>query len=75
MKPSYNANLPDTQFGGRSGGGTDLASHTVISFIEYCKSHTLSFFVLFVDLVKAFDRVLREITVGFPSNVDDPDAY
>eukprot|EP00972_Heterocapsa_arctica_P052230 7682980-Heterocapsa_arctica.AAC.1 len=29
----------------------------------------LSIFVLFVDLAKAFDKVLRGFVVGFPQNI------
>ena len=30
---------------------------------------TLSIFVLFVDLTKAFDKVLRELVFGWPSEI------
>ncbi len=31
--------------------------------------------VLFVDEVKAFDREVRELVLGFPADMDDPIKY
>eukprot|EP00973_Karenia_brevis_P095956 12429960-Karenia_brevis.AAC.1 len=67
--------MPDTQFGATAGGGTDFASHIVRSFLEYCLCASLSYFVLFVDLVKAFDRIIRELVLGIPGDVDDMGQY
>ena len=53
-----------------------FAAHTVRSAINYCKINALSVFVLFVDLVKAFDKAIRELVFGMPDSVDlDPYTY
>ena len=39
--------------------------------MEVCRKRKKSFFVLFVDLVKAFDQVIREVVFGIPSGVTD----
>ena len=65
----YTANMPSCQHGAVSGGGSDLAHHLVLSAIDYAFAMSLSIFVLFVDLVKAFDKVLRELVMGFPHGV------
>ena len=47
------------------------ATHILVTFMEVCKKRKKSFFVLFVDLVKAFDQVIRELVFGIPSGVTD----
>ena len=44
--------------------GTALASHLLRSFLDYTRLAGLSAFVLFIDLSKAFDRVIRELAMG-----------
>ena len=73
--PAYKDNMPADQFGATSGRGTDMASHIVRTFIAHCTAAKLSMFVLFVDLVKAFDRVIREIVPVWPHDVQDLAAY
>ena len=75
INPAYNANMPTEQFGATVGRGTDVATHIVRSFIEMCLLNASSYFILFVDLVKAFDRVVRELVMGWPSGVTDPREY
>ena len=36
---------------------------------------SLSVFVLFVDLVKAYDRIVREFVFGLPDGVTNPLEY
>ena len=67
--------MPRDQFGVVSGRGTDFASHIVRSFIEYTMHASLSYFVLLVDLVEAFDRVISEIVFRFSHSVSDPFLY
>lgn len=67
--------MPRNQFGAVSGRRTDFATHIVRSFIEYCRIASLSLFILFVDLVKAFDRIIREIVFGFLPGVNDSFSY
>ena len=42
-----------------------MASHLIRSAIDVAKLHNLSVFVLFVDLVKAFDKVVRQLIYGW----------
>jgi len=63
-----------TQFGGLKGGSTDIPHHLIKSAIEYAALFNLSIFVLFLDLEKAFDRVLRELVFGFPLHVENTDV-
>ncbi|CAK0891389.1 unnamed protein product, partial [Prorocentrum cordatum] len=73
VTPMYNAHMPESQHGAVAGRGTDLAAHLARSFCDYCTTKGLSCFVWFVDLVKAFDRVVREIVLGWPHAATDPE--
>ena len=42
-----------------------MASHVVRSMIDYAKISSLSIIILFIDLVKAFDRIIREVVIGW----------
>ena len=67
--------MPECQNGAVRGRGTDFAGHVIRSLLDLAALASLSVFVLFVDLVKAFDRVIREIVFGFPDGVTDPLEY
>ena len=69
IDPLYTAFLSPEQCGGVVGKGTDLASHVVRSAIDFAKLFSLSIFMLFVDLTKAFDFALREVVLGWPQGV------
>ena len=73
-EPFYLAGVPKSQYGATRGGGTDFGHHVVLEAIAYAASVGLSIFVLFLDLVKAFDLVLRELVFGFPPHVDEDNA-
>ncbi|CAK0802742.1 unnamed protein product, partial [Prorocentrum cordatum] len=75
VTPMYNAHTPESQHGALAGRGTDLAAHLARSFCDYCTAQGLSCFVWFVDLVKAFDRVVREIVLGWPHVSTYPKQY
>ena len=60
-----------THFGATAQRGADLAPHILVTFMEVCGKRKKSFFVLFVELVKAFDRVIRELVFGIPPRVTD----
>ena len=62
----YNSAMPDIQFGATAQRGADSTTHILVTFVEVCRKRKKSFFVLFVDLVKAFDRVIRELVFGIP---------
>ena len=67
--------MPQEQFGGTAGRGTDAANMCVRTFINWCNDHKSSFYVLFVDLVKAFDQVVRELVMGIPADCTDPAMF
>eukprot|EP00973_Karenia_brevis_P017134 2353514-Karenia_brevis.AAC.1 len=72
----YEQFVHEEQCGCIRGRGTEYATHLVRSFIDYCSIQGLSFFVLFLDLEKAFDRVIREFLIDLPCTLtDDPVEY
>ena len=66
----YNQMVPATQFGAVSKRGSDFATHVVLTAIDAAKRWAWSIFILFVDLSKVFDRVIREIALGIPTNLN-----
>ena len=58
--------MPPEQCGGIPHRGTDLASHLLRSPVDFSSFTGKTVAILFVDLVKAFDRVIREFVVGWP---------
>ena len=63
--PAYNSYLPEEQCGCVSHRGTDFGNHLVRTFLDYCRIRKLSCMVLFIDLTKAFDLIIREILMGW----------
>ena len=57
--------VPPTQCGATRGKGTDLANHLLRSVQDYARMHNKSLAILFVDLSKAFDKIIREIVMGW----------
>ena len=43
--------------------------------MEFCRKRKKSFFALFLDLVKAFDRVIRELVFGILLGVTDVNQH
>lgn len=73
VEPHYAKHVPSTQFGSVAKGGTEYAHHIVTSCVDYTRLSSLSIFVLFLDLEKAYDTVVREIVFGWPQNLQsDP---
>ena len=65
--------LPNEQFGGTKHRGTTFATHLVRTFIDHCRLRSLSCFVLFIDLSKAFDFAFREVLLSWRQGFDaDP---
>ena len=58
--------LPNTQCGGVPGKGSDIANHLVRTAYDFAAGNGLSIALVFLDLIKAFDYVLREIVIGWP---------
>eukprot|EP00973_Karenia_brevis_P073166 10164253-Karenia_brevis.AAC.1 len=70
MVPVYNANMPCNQMGAVEKKGTDFGTHMVRSALDVAAALKLNIFILYVDLVKAFDRILRELLFGWPCNME-----
>ena len=66
IDPLYDRGMPASQYGAVARRGTDFANHIVQSFISGAALTSSCVFILFVDLVKAFDRALRELVFGMP---------
>ena len=76
VAPKYHENMPQSQHGCVAGKSTDLANHLIRGMIEYAKLANLCICVIFLDLVKAFDRVVREYVLGMPQNCNiSPKEY
>ena len=69
IKPVYDARIPVVQMGAVSKRGTDFGTHMLTSFIETRTHDNDSIGICFVDLVKAFDRALRELVMGWPRSM------
>ena len=70
LAPAYRSFLHLEQFGGVSGRGTGFAAQCSWQFLEMCKYMNWSVAILFVDLSKAFDYVIRELLLGFRQNFE-----
>ncbi len=67
------AHMLATHFGAVKHRGTDMATHLIRSAIDTAKLLELRVSVLFVDLVKAFDKVIRQLVFGWGSSKpEDP---
>eukprot|EP00973_Karenia_brevis_P000115 15107-Karenia_brevis.AAC.1 len=66
VDPYYYAGIPKEQCGAAAGRGTDLATHVIRSAIDYASLQGLAISILFIDLTKAFDYLVREIALGWP---------
>ena len=64
----YHAYVPPAQCGAVKSKSGDLATHLLRTMLDIAAASCLSIVILFVDLVKAFDRVLREIVLGWPQS-------
>ena len=64
--------LPTEQCGCVRGRGTARVMHTSRQFARRAAAHKRPCALVFADLVKAFDRVLRAVVMGDSSINDDP---
>ena len=64
--------IPEEQFGGFKGGGTDFANLSVRCLLQFAALAGLSVFALFLDLEKAFDKVIRELVFDKPHWCAEP---
>eukprot|EP00959_Pyramimonas_sp_CCMP1952_P191399 4001945-Pyramimonas_sp.AAC.1 len=61
IEDAYTAKMPINQRGAVAGRGTDFASHIVATMADIASMMGWSIFILYLDLVKAFDRVIRQL--------------
>ena len=59
-----------TQFGATPRMGTALAGHTLCTAAETAKAFNWSYFLVFVDLTNAFDRLVRETIMGWSDDTE-----
>ena len=71
VMPAYGANQPDVQHGAVGGRSTDFAAHLVREVLSHAAAARLSLFILYTDLFKAFDRIIRKVTLGWPAGTGD----
>ena len=74
VTPLYHDNMPDSQHGCVKNKSTDLANHLIRAMIEWAALANLSIFVLFLDLEKAFDKIIREYVLGLPQGCQEAPA-
>ena len=60
---TFNRAVRESQCGGVAKRGTDFASHRVRTLIEYSRTKRKPMALLFLDVVGAFDSLLREIVL------------
>ena len=63
---AYHGYVPESQCGAVKKKGSDFATHLLRTMMDYAAANQLSIAILFVDLTKAFDLVLREVVLGWP---------
>ena len=66
----YHVYVPESQCGAVKKKSGDFATHLLRSVLDYAKARSPSIAIRFVDLVKSFDRLLREIVIGWPQAVE-----
>ena len=65
----YQRCVGPSEFGGTAEMGSALASHFLRSVMDRACSRRWSIFILFIGLTEAFDKVLRELVVGWPDGL------
>eukprot|EP00973_Karenia_brevis_P075969 10554269-Karenia_brevis.AAC.1 len=68
----YHACIPECQHGAVRKKGSDFATHVLLSAIDVAARWAWCIFILYVDLTKAFDRVVRELVMGMPRSCKMP---
>lgn len=66
--PSFSKSVRSTQCGGVSTRGTDYCHHLVKSYFTAALARRLSCGALFVDVVGAFDSLIRSIVFQTPGS-------
>jgi hypothetical protein len=70
LNERYTAYVTVNQFGAVRRRGTALASHTLRSFMDACRLMGYSIAIIFVDLSKAFDLIVRQLVLGWDASLE-----
>jgi hypothetical protein len=62
---AYHEYVPQEQCGAVRHKDVDFATHLLRTMLDHAEAWGLSIAILFIDLVKAFDRLLRESVLGW----------
>ena len=68
INPLYAKTVPKMQCGAVAQRGTDFAHHLAASYVAKTQLQNRCLFMLFLDLEKAFDFVVREYVMGLPQD-------
>ena len=69
IEPLYNFKVSLSQCGAVPGRGADLAAHAARSMLAYASQISWSVCRLFIDLSKAFDKIVRELLVSWTDHL------
>ena len=70
VNPYFEQGSRNTQFGSRKLRATAQAAHCVRGWLKLCRMRGSSGAVLFLDVISAFDEVMRELFLGGPPTDD-----
>jgi len=63
---------PGPKCGAVKNKGCDIATHFIRTALDFARTKGVAIAVVFVDLVKAFDRVIREFVIGWAAEDGSP---
>ena len=66
---------PACQYGAGKGKGCDYASHILGLYVQRARRLRRSYAVIFIDVIKAFDRAVRELVMGWPPGIASPEQH
>eukprot|EP00973_Karenia_brevis_P073955 10279593-Karenia_brevis.AAC.1 len=72
LETRYSQCIPTCQHGAVKKKGADLATHVLLLALEVARRWQWCVFILYVDLSKAFDRIVRELVMGIPASCNVP---
>ena len=73
VKKAIEQSLPPQQCGSTKGGGTNRGHHLVSTFVRHARKHKIPAAILFMDLSKAFDKLVRQVVFGVSGARGDTD--
>ena len=72
IDPLYKTKISPSQFGAVPGRGADLATNAVRSMLSFAFQMSWSLCMVFIDLPKAFNKIVRAHVVGWPDHLHLP---